>query len=54
MHIEELGSASIQTNALALVEFTLEVVGGDALVLAHLVESVLRSARKLNSRIVEA
>lgn len=40
MHVEELGGAAVEAHAFALVELALAVVIGDALALAHPVESV--------------
>lgn len=40
MDVEELGGAAVQTHALALVELTLAVVGGDAFGLADFVQAV--------------
>lgn len=41
MHVEEFGGAPVQAHTLALVELALAVVVGDALALAHLVESAM-------------
>lgn len=38
--VEEFGGAAIEAHALALVELALAVLGGDALLLADLVEAV--------------
>lgn len=39
--VEELGGAAVEADGLALVEFGLAVVGGDALLLAGVLETVL-------------
>lgn len=41
MDVEELGGAAVETNAFALVELALAVVGRDALCLADLVQAMV-------------
>lgn len=48
MDVEELGRASIETDALALVDLALAVVGGDALLLAGLCEAVHHVGHELH------
>lgn len=45
MDVKELGGAAIEAHALALVQLALTVVGGDALGLADLVETILMRKR---------
>lgn len=47
MDIEELGGAAVQANTLALVELALAIVGGDALLLADLVQTEWPMGRAL-------
>lgn len=51
MDVEELGRAPVETDALALIDFALAVVGGDALLLAGLCEAGQRSRASLGAKV---